>query len=163
MTSDQDGLAAPPQTPAGQPAPEALSHLYQDLILDHHRHPRHRGVLAEPTAEAHVANRICGDAVSVALQVKNCVIVAVRFRGEGCAISQATASMMAELVEGKRLVDAQTIVVQFTQLMHGDDRAAQDPALGDLRALASVARFPARLRCVLLPFEGLEEAMAQAR
>jgi nitrogen fixation protein NifU and related proteins len=162
-----DGMAgAAGHDPSGPDAgDQPLSALYQDLILTHHRSPRHRGTLEAPTAGAHIANPTCGDAVTVALRVRDGIIEAIRFQGEGCAISLAAASMMASLVEGMHLEEAHALAIRSPALMRGEDGVRDsdwDPALGDLRALASVARFPARLRCALLPFEALEAAAGQA-
>ena len=173
MGTSERGDAGP--GPEGGRRPDVLGHnalgrgahplegLYQELILSHHRNPRYRGTLGAPTAHAHITNPTCGDSVTVGLQLRDGIIEAVRFQGEGCAISLAAASMMASQVEGMPLEEARSLAHRFMMLMRGEDAGQDsegwDAALGDLRALASVARFPARLRCALLPFEALEAAL----
>jgi nitrogen fixation NifU-like protein len=139
-----------------------LTSLYQDLILDHYRKPRNRGTLPEPTVEVHLRNPTCGDEIRLQLLLEDGLIADLRFEGEGCSISQASASMMTSLVRGKPLDQALALASRFTEVMHGDAEAATDPALRDLRALAGVARFPLRVRCALLGFEALEEAARQS-
>lgn len=142
--------------PPGSQDPAAL---YPDLILRHHRSPAHRGSLAGATLEVCESNPTCGDAVTLSLNVANGVFVDARFEGEGCAISQASASMMTSLLIGKSLAEADALATRFRQLMEGDPSAAKDPCLGDLRALASVAGFPVRVRCALLGFGALHTAL----
>jgi nitrogen fixation NifU-like protein len=83
----------------------------------------------------------------------------VRFIGRGCSISQAAASMMTQIVKEKRLVDALALADRMSAMMHGDESAATDKALGDLRALAGVAKFPIRVKCALLPWNALKDAV----
>ena len=139
-----------------------LSSLYQHLILDHYRKPRNKGELQEATADVHMRNPTCGDEIRLQLQVQDGVISDVRFQGEGCSISQAAASMMTALVKGAPVADALGIASRFTAMMHGDPEAAADRTLKDLRALAGVARFPVRVKCALLGFDALQEAVKQA-
>lgn len=134
-----------------------LGSLYQELILQHYRHPRNRGELDAPDAEVHMRNPTCGDEIVLQLRTEGARIEAVRFHGQGCSISQASASMMAQLLEGKTREEADALAARFTQMMHGSPEAAKDPALGDLRALAGVAKFPARVKCALLAWNALDE------
>jgi nitrogen fixation protein NifU and related proteins len=140
-----------------------LTSLYQQLILDHFRNPRHRGELPDATVEIQVHNPSCGDEVTLQLRVEEGVISAVAFRGEGCSISQASASMMSDLLAGLRLEEAVELAGRFTAMLHGDPSAGRDPSLKDLRALAGVARFPVRVKCALLGFDALREALGQTR
>jgi nitrogen fixation protein NifU and related proteins len=139
-----------------------LASLYQHLILDHYRKPRNRGILPDPTADVHLRNPTCGDEIHLQLQVEDGVISDLRFEGEGCSISQAAASMMTSLVKGAPVEEALAVASRFTAMMHGDPEAARDSTLKDLRALAGVARFPVRVRCALLGFDALEEALKQS-
>jgi nitrogen fixation NifU-like protein len=82
----------------------------------------------------------------------------VRFEGSGCSISQASASMMSELMEGRTVEESRALLARFTELMHGSAEAARDRTLGDLRALSGVAKFPARVKCALLAWNALQEA-----
>lgn len=135
-----------------------LKSLYQELILQHYRSPRNRGPLEEPDAEIAMNNPVCGDEITLRLRVRAGVIEAVRFTGQGCSISQAAASMMTQLIEGRSLDEADAIGARFLQMMHGDPEAARDRSLGDLRALAGVSKFPVRIKCALLAWNAFQEA-----
>jgi nitrogen fixation protein NifU and related proteins len=142
------------------PRPEPrLSALYQELILDHYRRPRNKGVLERPTHTIALNNPLCGDEIDLQLRMEGDVIKDVRFIGHGCSISQAAASMMTQIVKEKRLVDAFALADRMSAMMHGDEAAAKDKALGDLRALAGVAKFPIRVKCALLPWNALRDAV----
>ena len=136
-----------------------LSALYQELILDHYRRPRNKGVLEQPTHTIALNNPLCGDEIDLQLRMEGDVIKDVRFVGRGCSISQAAASMMTQIVKEKRLVDAFALADRMSAMMHGDEAAAKDKALGDLRALAGVAKFPIRVKCALLPWNALRDAV----
>jgi nitrogen fixation protein NifU and related proteins len=133
--------------------------LYQELILQHYRKPKNQGTLESPDVEVAMNNPVCGDEITLQLSISGDRIEAARFSGHGCAISQASASMMAHLLEGKTLEEAAAIDTRFTELMHGNEEAAKDRSLGDLRALAGVAKFPARVKCALLAWNAYQEAI----
>lgn len=135
-----------------------LASLFQELILDHYRNPRNKGELADADVTVHMRNPTCGDEIRLQLRVREGVIEDARFIGEGCSISQASVSMMTQLVRGKALTDALDVAARFTRMMHGDAEAARDRSLGDLRSLAGVSKFPVRVKCALLGFNALEEA-----
>jgi nitrogen fixation protein NifU and related proteins len=136
-----------------------LSALYQELILDHYRRPRNKGVLEQPTHAIALNNPLCGDEIDLQLRLEGDVIQDVRFIGRGCSISQAAASMMTQIVKQKRLTEALALADRMSAMMHGDESAAHDKALGDLRALAGVAKFPIRIKCALLPWNALRDAV----
>ncbi len=136
----------------------SMQSLYQELILQHYRSPKNRGVLASPTVEISMNNPVCGDEITLQLEVEGDRVIAARFSGQGCSISQASASMMAHQLEGKSLPEARQLAALFLRMMHGDESAAADRSLGDLRALAGVAKFPVRVKCALLPWNALSEA-----
>jgi nitrogen fixation protein NifU and related proteins len=137
-----------------------LASLFQELILDHYRHPRNRGELPEPgVISAEKRNPTCGDEIRLQLRIRDDVIEDARFVGEGCSISQAAVSMMTQLLKGKSIDDAHQIADRFTLMMRGDADAAHDRRLGDLRSLAGVSKFPVRVKCALLGFDALEEAL----
>jgi len=138
-----------------------LNSLYQQLILEHYRSPRNKGEMADPQAEVHLRNPTCGDEIKLQLRVEDDRVAEVRFTGQGCSISQASASMMTQILTGKSLAEARELAVRFTAMMHGDPDAAKDRAMGDLRALAGVSRFPVRVKCALLGFDAFQEAMKQ--
>jgi len=106
-------------------------------------------------------NPSCGDEVTLQLRFENDLVTDARFVGHGCSISQASISMMTGLLKGKTRADAAELIGKFTQMMHGDPAAAKDRALGDLRALAGVSKFPVRVKCALLGWNALEEALKQ--
>lgn len=137
--------------------------LHQEVILRHFRHSAHRGGLEAPDAEITVQNPTCGDEIILRLLLREGVIEVARFQGEGCAISQASASMMARQVEGRTLADAEALADRFTAMVRGSEEAARDPALGDLRVLAGVSSLPVRVRCALLPWDALRRAGEQLR
>jgi nitrogen fixation protein NifU and related proteins len=136
-----------------------LSSLFQELILDHYKKPRNKGQMAEPDADVHMNNPTCGDEVHLHLRLRDGVIEEARFQGDGCSISQASISMMTQLVKGKTEAEAMRLAARFTAMMHGDAEAARDREMGDLRALAGVAKFPVRVKCALLGWNALEEAV----
>lgn len=136
-----------------------LSSLYQQLILEHYKHPRNKGEVEDATAEIHMRNPTCGDEVKLQLRVEDGAVVEVGFTGQGCSISQASVSMMTQKLLGASVDDALELAAKFTRLMHGDDEVARDRSLGDLRALAGVAKFPVRVKCALLGFDALQEAL----
>ena len=136
-----------------------LNSLYQQLILEHYRNPRNKAELQEKTVEVHLANPVCGDEIRLQLRIEDDHIAEAKFVGQGCSISQAAVSMMTTLLKGRSLADADGVAKRFTQMMHGDQDAAKDKALGDLRALQGVSKFPVRIKCALLGFDALQEAL----
>jgi nitrogen fixation NifU-like protein len=134
-----------------------LDDLYREVILDHYRSPHRRGTLKAPTARHEGYNPLCGDEVTVEIKTTDDRIEDVAFRGGGCSISQASASMMADAIVGKTVPEARSLFKQFTAMMQGED---VDPeALGDLEALAGVRRFPVRVKCATLAWHTLGEAL----
>lgn len=140
----------------------ALGALYQELILDHYKSPRNKGALEGASAAAHLNNPTCGDEVFLQLLIDGDRIEDVKFTGQGCSISQASVSMMTQRLKGKTLEEAQALTGRFTEMLHGDAEAAKDRALGDLRALAGVSKFPVRVRCAMLGWNALQEAVKSA-
>lgn len=138
-----------------------LNSLFQEVILDHYKRPRNRGQLDDASAVVHMNNPTCGDEVVLRLKLNNDVIEDAKFEGVGCSISQASISMMTQLLKGKTAGEAVTIMNRFTQMMHGDEGAARDRQLGDLRALAGVSKFAARVKCALLGWNALAEALKE--
>ena len=136
-----------------------LGSLYQQLIIEHYRRPRNKGELEDASVVVHMRNPTCGDEVKLQLQIDGDRVTQVQFTGEGCSISQAAVSMMTQKLQGASIQEALDLAQKFTQLMHGDDTPAQDRSLGDLRALQGVAKFPVRVKCALLGFDALQEAL----
>jgi nitrogen fixation NifU-like protein len=148
-----------PDSPTRGRTPAQLSALYQELILDHYRRPRNKGTLEHADARAEARNPLCGDEVEVTVALDGDVVRDVRFTAHGCSISQASASMMTQLVAGRTVAEVAALRRRIADLLTGDPAAAEDPALGDLRALAGVAKFPVRHKCALMGWEALGEAL----
>jgi nitrogen fixation NifU-like protein len=138
-----------------------LSALYQELILDHYRRPRNKGTLPAPTSSASLRNPLCGDEVEVQVEMRDGRVADVRFSGRGCSISQASASMMTELVKGQTPETVQSLGERFAAMIRGDAEAAADEVLGQARALSGVSRFPTRVRCALIAWEAMARAAAE--
>ncbi len=140
-----------------------LNSLYQQLILDHYRKPRNKGELPDKTVEIHMANPVCGDEIRLQLRIEDDEIIEAKHVGQGCSISQASVSMMTNLLKGTKLSQAEELAGKFTDMMHGDEDVARDKQLGDLRALQGVSKFPVRIKCALLAFDALQEAIKETR
>lgn len=136
-----------------------LSALYQELILDHYRRPRNKGTLEKADATVEMKNPLCGDEIALQVAFDGDCVCDLRFSGRGCSISQASASMMTQLVKGKSTEEIEAIRKKFREVMLGDPSAAADEKIGSLRALSGVARFPARVKCALLAWSALETAI----
>ena len=141
----------------------SLTSIYQQLILEHYRNPRNKRDLEHRTVEAHVTNPVCGDEVKIQLRLDGDTIEEAGFDGQGCSISQASASMMTALLAGKSRGDAERLADRFTEMMYGNGEPARDRSMGDLRALQGVSKFPVRIRCALLGFDALREALRHRR
>src|SRR5690606_10903566 len=128
----------------------AMRSLYEEMILDHFRKPRFRGELEGGCLSIHKLNPSCGDEITLQLRLTDGRIEDARFTGQGCSISQASASMMLSILRGKTTREAHEVSARFREMLRGDAAAAKDPLLGDLRALAGVALHPARVRCAML-------------
>lgn len=139
-----------------------LGALYEEVILDHNRSPRNWGEL--PDAR-HVTGRnpLCGDRISLDVRIDGDVITDLRFTGEGCAISKASASMMTQAIKGKTRQEAEALFERFHDLVMGRSQAPADKSLGSLRAFAGVARFPTRVKCATMAWHALKEAMSDQR
>lgn len=138
-----------------------LNSLYQQLILEHYRSPRNKGELPDKSVEIHMRNPSCGDEIRLQLLIQDDRIEDVKFIGQGCSISQAAVSMMTTLITGRSLSEADALAERFKEMMHGDVDAAKDRSMGDLRALAGVSKFPVRVKCALLGFDALQQALKE--
>ena len=146
-------------TAGGAATPASIDAVYQDQILDHYRHPHGKGALPHPDATATVRNPFCGEEVTVSVMVDRSGaetrVRDIQFVGDGCSLSQASASMMTDLVRGRTVAEIAALADRFTALLRGDPDAARDDRLGPLRAFAAMSRVPARIPCALLAWEGL--------
>ena len=143
-----------------------LDDLYREIILDHYRSPRNRGELPPPAAHAVGHNPLCGDEIEVYLQVDDGIVTDVKVGGQGCSISQSSASMMSQAVKGKTVAEVRALVHKFKSMMSIEELdeadAAAEVKLGDLEALQGVVKFPVRIKCAVLSWNTLTEALSQA-
>lgn len=135
----------------------SLDSLYQEVIMEHYRRPQNRGRLPEPTATVELDNPLCGDELTLDLLIEDGKIIDVRFQGQGCSISQASASMMTQAVKGKTIAEADRLMRHVQRMLKGE--AVDAEGLGDLEALQGVAKFPVRVKCALLAWEALDKGV----
>ena len=151
-----------------------LEDLYREIILDHYRTPRNRGELATPPAVTALGhNPLCGDEITVFLQVENGVVSDVKVGGQGCSISQSSASMMSQAIKGQPVDEVRALVRRFKGMMsiedaddsadgNGDATGSGSLELGDLEALQGVVKFPVRIKCATLAWNTLIDALDAA-
>ena len=135
----------------------SLDDLYREVILDHYKSPRNTGQLEDPTWSVELNNPLCGDEIQVQAQVEDGRIKAIRFQGRGCSISQASASMMTELLEGKTVNEAEALIDDFKLMIQGQPH---EHDLGDLEALQGVSRYPVRIKCATLSWNAVQKGMS---
>lgn len=137
--------------------------LYQEIILDHYKNPRGVGLLPEPQGESHQVNPTCGDEVTVTVTSDANGRLHVGYEGQGCSISQASASVMSELVEGRPIDEVHEVGAAFLTLMRSKGSGTPDEeVLQDAVAFAGVSKYPARIKCALLPWMALRDAEVKA-
>lgn len=140
-----------------------LDSLYQEVILDHYKNPHHKG-LPEGKVQVHHVNPSCGDEITLSLEINNGIVDQLVWDGVGCSISQASSSIMSDLVSGKPFDEALSIFDQFSELMQSKGSISGDEeVLEDAVALAGVSKFPARVKCALLGWMAFKDATIQAR
>jgi nitrogen fixation NifU-like protein len=140
-----------------------LDSLYQEIILDHYKHPRGRGLREPYGAQAHHVNPTCGDEVTLRVRVVDDKITDISYEGMGCSISQASASVLHELLTGRSLPEALATHAAFVELLSGRGTVAPDEeVLEDAAAFAGVARYPARVKCALLGWMAFKDAALRA-
>ena len=149
----------------------ALEDLYKEIILDHYRSPRNRGELGEPAHRCEGFNPLCGDEVVVYVALNDGMIDDIKIGGQGCSISQASASMMSEIVKGKSISEAEQIIQAFKEMMdiyEGElsgnieiESVSTDVDLGDLEALQGVVKYPVRIKCATLAWNTLTQSFNQ--
>jgi nitrogen fixation NifU-like protein len=132
--------------------------LYQEIILDHSKHPRNRHAMAEANREAEGYNPLCGDKLKLFLKVEGNKVVDASFEGSGCAISTASASLMTESLKGKTREEAMQMLEKFHELLTTDTPVSQD--LGKLVVFCGVRDYPARVKCATLAWHTLKSALA---
>jgi nitrogen fixation protein NifU and related proteins len=151
-----------------------LEDLYREIILDHYRSPRNRGELDPPAIMAEGFNPLCGDEIKVFLMVEDDKVSDIRISGQGCSISQSSASMMSQAVKGKTVNEARAVIRAFKAMMtppapeheaeFDADHDHDEPQvkLGDLEALSGVQKFPVRIKCATLAWNTLTQAIDDA-
>ena len=141
-----------------------LDSLYQEVILDHYKHPLHKGLSVEKTVQVHHVNPSCGDEITLNILLVDDLVKDLTWDGVGCSISQASSSIMSDLVVGKSLDQAFVILDSFSELMASKGAITGDEALlEDGVALAGVSKFPARVKCALLGWMAFKDAALQAK
>jgi nitrogen fixation protein NifU and related proteins len=143
-----------------------LESMYQEIILDHYRHPHHRGLREPFDAQVHHVNPTCGDEITLRVTLSGAdgeaAVADVSYDALGCSISQASVSVLSDLVIGKPVSEAMDINAAFVDLMHSRDSEADDEVLGDAVVFAGVAKYPARIKCALLGWMAWKDATARA-
>lgn len=137
-----------------------LNDLYQEVILDHNKNPRNFREIESATRTADGKNPLCGDALRVYVEMENDLVKDVAFKGSGCAISKASASMMTQTVKGKTREEAEVLFDEFHKMVTGElDTETDENSLGKLKIFAGVLEFPARVKCASLSWHTLHAAL----
>ena len=141
-----------------------LDSLYQEVILDHYKHPQHKSLAPNPTVQVHHVNTSCGDEITLNLHTNGTTVDEITWDGVGCSISQASTSVVSDLVRGKDITEALAIIDSFQAMIQskGSDSGDED-ILGDGVAFAGVAKFPARVKCALLGWMATKDAISQSQ
>ncbi len=139
-----------------------MAELYNELLLDHYHLPRNRGRLQEPTLSTHGVNALCGDELTLDLKFDSDRLTAIAFHGHGCAISQASASMLTEIVQNKSIAELERLATHVREFLR-DGNPPEAAELGDLLALEGVAKLPVRVKCAALPWTTLEQALQRLK
>ena len=141
-----------------------LDNLYQEVILDHYKHPENKGLATSYDAQVHHINPSCGDEITLNLTLQGQKVSAISWDGVGCSISQASVSIMSSLMINKELSEAQTIFDEFVALMQSKGSGSPDESvLEDAVAFAGVSQYPARIKCALLGWMAFKDASVQAQ
>ena len=141
-----------------------LDSLYQEVILDHYKRPKHKGLATDFDAQVHHVNPSCGDEITLNVKLNGDVVDAITWDGVGCSISQASVSILSDLLKGKSITDAEAVLNNFTELMQSKGTmVGDDEILEDAVALAGVSKFPARIKCALLGWMAYKDAVVQAQ
>lgn len=134
-----------------------LDTLYRQVIMDHYKHPRNKGEFAgDESLTIEMNNPTCGDRIFLQFQLDGDIVDDIKFTGEGCSISLASASMMTQAVKGKKVEDALKLSDLFSQMMLGENVDIDSFGLDDIEALQGVSNFPARIKCATLAWKAME-------
>ncbi len=141
-----------------------LKALYQEIILDHNRNPRNFKKMEDASCSVDGYNPLCGDHYTIYLKLENGVITEISFQGSGCAISKASASVMSTVLKGKTRSEAEVLFEKFHHLVRGENKSEEDvEELGKLAAFAGVSEFPARVKCAILPWHTMKNALEEKK
>ncbi|HLQ72869.1 MAG TPA: SUF system NifU family Fe-S cluster assembly protein [Bacillota bacterium] len=138
-----------------------LDTLYRQVIMDHYKYPRNKGVLDDETLTVEMNNPTCGDRILLSLFVEDDHVKDVKFDGEGCSISMASASMMTQAIKGKTVEEALRMSEFFSKMMIGENIDVGELDLADIEALQGVSTFPARIKCATLAWEAMEKGVKE--
>ncbi len=134
-----------------------LDTLYRQVIMDHYKHPRNRGTFEDESLTVEMNNPTCGDRIFLQFKLDGDVVEDVRFTGEGCSISLASASMMTQAIKGKKIDEALKMSNLFSKMMLGEEVDIEAFGLEDIEALQGVSNFPARIKCATLAWKAMEK------
>ncbi|PYF06201.1 Fe-S cluster assembly sulfur transfer protein SufU [Ureibacillus chungkukjangi] len=139
-----------------------LDQLYRSVIMDHYKKPRNKGSLDGDSVTIDMNNPTCGDRIHLTLKINDGLVEDAKFDGEGCSISMSSASMMTEVIKGKKLDEALELAEIFSNMMLGEDYTDKYD-LGDVEALQGVSKFPARIKCATLAWKAMEKGVNEQR
>jgi len=134
-----------------------LDTLYRQVIMDHYKHPRNRGTFTDESLTVEMNNPTCGDRIFLQFKLDGDIVEDIKFTGEGCSISLASASMMTQAIKGKNVDEALKLSELFSKMMLGEDVDIDDFGLEDIEALQGVSNFPARIKCATLAWKAMEK------
>ncbi|CRK81587.1 Fe-S cluster assembly sulfur transfer protein SufU [Neobacillus massiliamazoniensis] len=137
-----------------------LDALYRQVIMDHYKRPRNRGILEDGSHTINMNNPTCGDRIQLSLKVEDGVVTNAKYEGEGCSISMSSASMMTQAIKGKKVDEALKLAKIFSEMIQGKDYD-DDIDLGDIEALQGVSKFPARIKCATLAWKAMEKGLTE--
>ena|SRR5699024_8615972 len=140
-----------------------LDTLYRQVIMDHYKHPRNRGTFEDESLTVEMNNPTCGDRIFLQFKLDGNTVEDVRFNGEGCSISLASASMMTEAIKGHSVSEALEMSELFSKMMLGQDVDAEDFGVDDIEALQGVSNFPARIKCATLAWKAMEKVTKEEK
>ncbi|RSD26393.1 Fe-S cluster assembly sulfur transfer protein SufU [Mesobacillus subterraneus] len=138
-----------------------LDNLYRQVIMDHYKNPRNKGVLDEGSLTVNMNNPTCGDRIQLTMKVEDGKVSDAKFEGEGCSISMSSASMMTQAIKGRNVEEALKLSQIFSDIMQGKEYDEDDLDLGDIEALQGVAKFPARIKCATLAWKAMEKGLKE--
>lgn len=138
-----------------------LDQLYRQVIMDHYKNPRNRGILEDDNITVNMNNPTCGDRIQLHIKVEDGKVADVKFDGEGCSISMSSASMMTQAIKGMEVEKALKLSKIFSNMMQGKEYDEEDLDLGDIESLQGVSQFPARIKCATLAWKAMEKGVSE--